>query len=330
MMIWYNMKWNDLIWNDTKWYDMIWSDTIWCDMIWYDTIWCDMIWYKMIWNEMKWNDMKWNEMIWLTTDMIWHLNLKCNIQYYRLVRLDLLTLNSRLYINRHNHKTFHSTKRAVGQRESWTVVLVLVIVSNDNANARFFILSQSKESTTNARSSRQFFWMFFLDAITLQGAMGTLQWHHVHSPKVGRHPPPVAVKPESISLLGSKRLFACRSGRPSKTNCLCSSATCFEKIRIQMHFSHRDILRSVAVDRFHFVTSICQAYGQAMQLLNLKWELSHVCFCCRTRDRNKRYIRKIRDLNEHNNRRRKETCATTTLYFSPASCFAKTNERCVG
>ena len=29
--------------------------------------------------------------------------------------------------------------------------------------------------------------MLFLDAIDVEGAMGTLQWNHVHSPKVGRH-----------------------------------------------------------------------------------------------------------------------------------------------
>ena len=40
---------------------------------------------------------------------------------------------------------------------------------------------------TSARSSRQFFWIFFLDAIAVQGANGTLQWHHIHSPEVGRH-----------------------------------------------------------------------------------------------------------------------------------------------
>ena len=29
--------------------------------------------------------------------------------------------------------------------------------------------------------------MFFLDTIAAYDAMGTLQWHHVHSSKIGRH-----------------------------------------------------------------------------------------------------------------------------------------------
>ena len=74
-----------------------------------------------------------------------------------------------------------------------------------------FCVINVENTVTPAGSSRQFFWMFFLDAIvvrchghpamappkllvTLSPNHNTLQWHpvmwhHVHSPKVGRHPP---------------------------------------------------------------------------------------------------------------------------------------------
>ena len=46
-----------------------------------------------------------------------------------------------------------------------------------------FCVINVENSVTSARNSRQFVWMQLL-------RMGTQQWHHVHSPKVGRLPPP--------------------------------------------------------------------------------------------------------------------------------------------
>ena len=55
-----------------------------------------------------------------------------------------------------------------------------------------FCVINVENSVTSARNSRQFVWMPLL-------RMGTQQWHHVHSPKVGRHPPlpPAAMAPSN-------------------------------------------------------------------------------------------------------------------------------------
>ena len=46
-----------------------------------------------------------------------------------------------------------------------------------------FCVINVENSATSTRKSSQFVWMPLL-------RMGTQQWHHVHSPKVGRHPLP--------------------------------------------------------------------------------------------------------------------------------------------
>ena len=59
-----------------------------------------------------------------------------------------------------------------------------------------FCVINVENSVTSARNSRQFVWMPLL-------RMGTQQWHHVHSPKVGRHPPlpPAAMAPSTPKLV---------------------------------------------------------------------------------------------------------------------------------